>query len=131
MIVIEDKWRYNLDFEDPYGSNAIYGAISKVMLGLKYSKNGEVKLLLNQAAFLAYVVSAICIDSYCIVLFGVPCSYLLARFSNFVWNLSCNCRNTSSVKYCLFEFFVYIHICVCCLSDGVGYGKSEFKRRGL
>ncbi len=57
MFVSEDKWRYSLDLEDPYGSDAVYGAISKVVVGSKYLKNGVVKLLMNQAAFFVYAVS--------------------------------------------------------------------------
>lgn len=49
--------RYSLDLEDPYGSDAVYGAISKVVVGSKYPKNGVVKLLMNQAAFFVYAVS--------------------------------------------------------------------------
>ena len=46
-----------MDLEDPYGSDAVYGVISKVMIGSKYPKDGVVKILLNQAAFFVYAVS--------------------------------------------------------------------------
>ena len=55
VFVLEDKWRYSLDLEDPYGSDVVHGAISKVVVGSKYPKNGVVKLLMNQAAFFVYM----------------------------------------------------------------------------
>jgi len=54
VIVLEDRWHFSVDLEDPYGLDAIYGSISKVIVASKYPRNKVMKLLMNQATLVLY-----------------------------------------------------------------------------
>lgn len=50
---MEDKWRISdvTGVVDPYGSIAVHGAISYVMLGRCYAPDVPVRVILEQAGF--------------------------------------------------------------------------------
>lgn len=58
---LEDKWRVSIDTEtcviDPYGSIAVHGAISYIMLGRCYPCDVPIHVTLEQAGFFFHVVS--------------------------------------------------------------------------
>lgn len=64
-MCIGDRWRFGSGSNgvpDPYGSQAFYGAIAKVVLGRRYDRKGTVCVTLEQCGFFYHVVSQIILN---------------------------------------------------------------------